>query len=81
MRPSARGRVFRPYLPIVVAVALGLGYMRPGAVSPNGPATVIPPTLARSRNAPLARAEDRSRDERALSFVLAVAVQLRLGRQ
>ena len=81
MRPSARGRVFRPFIPIVVAVVLGLGYIQPGAVSPDEPATVVQPTLARSRNAPLARAEDRSRDQRALSFVLAIAVQLRSGRQ
>jgi hypothetical protein len=80
MRPSARRPVFRPFIPIVVAVVLGFSYT-PGAVSPNEPATVVPPTLARSRNAPLARAEDRSRDQRALSFVLAIAVQLRSGRQ
>ena len=81
MRQSARGRFFRPFISIMVAVVLGLGYATPGAVSPNEPATVVPPTLARSRNAALARSQDRSRDQRALSFVLAIAGQLRSGRQ
>ena len=81
MRPSARGRFFRPFIPIVVAVVLGVGYTTPGAVSPIEPTTVVPRTLARSRNVPLAGSEDRSHARRALSLVLAIAVQLRSGRE
>jgi hypothetical protein len=79
MRPSARGRVFRHFISFAVAVVLGLGYTTAGAVPPSGPVTVVPPTLARSHNAALVHSEDKSRDKRALGFVLAIAGQLRSG--
>ena len=81
MRPSVRGRVFRHFISFAVAVVLGFGYTTAGAVPPSGLVTVVPPTLARSRNAALTQSQDRSRDKRALGFVLALAVQLQSGRR
>jgi hypothetical protein len=80
MRPSARGRVFRHFISFAAAVVLGFGYTTAGAVPATGPVELVPPTLVRSRSAALAQSEHRSRDKRALSFVLAIAVQLQSGR-
>lgn len=81
MRPSARGRVFRLFISFAAAVILGFSYTTAGAVPPSRPVIVVPSTLAKSRYAALAHSEDRSRDKRALGFVLAIAVQLQSGRR
>lgn len=81
MRPTTRGRVFRHFISFVAAVVLGCGYTTAGAVPPRGPVTAVPPTVTRSRNAAFEQSEDKSRDKRALGFVLAIAVQLESGRR
>jgi len=81
MRPSVRGRVLRHFISFAVAIVLGFGYTTAGAVRPIGPVTVVPPALARFRNAAPAQSENQSRDKRALGFVLAIAVQLQSGRR